>query len=362
MSQNGESGGSGSSRKTSSAAKAMRPSRRPLQQRLLVDDRAAPDVDEDRPRFERGELGCSQEVFCLRGERRADDQAVGFSQHPVQLLAAIEPVDAQRSRPRRIAVSSHGDDTHAERARDAGDLPADATRSDDGHRPPGELDAGEAMPLVRPLFVLEPADLLRVVEQRGKHELGEWLGVDTTGGGDDKVGILQAEPLHQRTDARRRRLHPTHLRRELQERASLVLREIEQDLRLGQEAVPFPLLLGVAPPGGIAMVRDVARRGHQIGTKDDVDLIRERAGDAFDILGFERRCQHHHDAIAAPVARHSRSIRQRVQRASQHLGPRGRVVCRGELVRTVTDASPGADEDHGNLRDLGELHGVVHRA
>ncbi len=127
-----------------------------------------------------------------------------------------------------------------------------------------------------------------MVEQRGKDELGQRLGVDTTGGGDDKVGILQAEPLHEGTDAGRRGLHPAQLRRELQERASLMLREIEQNLRLGQETVPFPLLLGVAPPGGIAMVRDVARRRHQIGTKDDVDAIRERAGDALDMLGFER--------------------------------------------------------------------------
>ena len=55
---------------------------------------------------------------------------------------------------------------------------------------PGELDAGEAMPLARSLFVQEPADLLRVEEQRGKDELGQRLGVDTAGGGDDKVRIL----------------------------------------------------------------------------------------------------------------------------------------------------------------------------
>ena len=30
------------------------------------------------------------------------------------------------------------------------------------------------------------------------------------------------------------------------------------------------------------MVRDVARRRHQIGAEDDVDLIRERAGNALD--------------------------------------------------------------------------------
>jgi hypothetical protein len=49
------------------------------------------------------------------------------------------------------------------------------------------------------------------------------------------------------------------------------------------------------------MVRDVSRRGQQIGSKDDVDLIRERASDAFHMLGFERRGQHHYDAIAGPL-------------------------------------------------------------
>ena len=208
-------------------------------------------------------------------------------------FAAVEPVDAQSFRPRGIAVSPQGNDAHAECARNAGDLTADAAGTDDRHRLPGELDAGEAMPLARSLFVQEPADLLRVEEQRGKDELGQRLGVDTTGRGDDKVGILQAQPLHQGTDARRRRLHPTHLWGELKERASLVLWEIEQNLRLGQQPMPFPLLLGVASPGGITVIRDVARRGHQIGAKDDVDLIRERVRNALDILGFERRGQHH---------------------------------------------------------------------
>jgi hypothetical protein len=200
---------------------------------LLVDDGAAPDVDEDCSRFQRGKLGCSQQIFRLRGERRADDQAVGFSQHQVQFLTAIEPIDAQQSCTHGIGVSPHGDDTHAERARDASNLSADATRTDDGHRLPGELDAGEAMPLVHPLFLFEASDFLGVVEQRGKHELGQRLGVDTTRRSDDKVGILQAEPLHQGTDACRRGLHPAYLRRELQERASLMLREIEQNFRLG---------------------------------------------------------------------------------------------------------------------------------
>ena len=171
--------------------------------------------------------------------------------------------------------------------RDAGDLPADPTGSDDGHRLPGELDAGEAVPLVRPLFLFKAADLLRVVEQRGKDELGQRLGVDTAGGGDEKVGILQTEPLHEGTNAGRRGLHPAQLRREFQEWARLIRRKVEENFRLAQEPVPFPLLLGVAPPGGIAVVSDVARRRHQIGTEDQVNAIRERAGDALDVLGFQ---------------------------------------------------------------------------
>ena len=137
-----------------------------------------------------------------------------------------------------------------------------------------------------------------MVEQRGKDELGERLGVDTTGGGDDQVGILQTEPLHEGTDAGRRGLYPAQLRRQLQEGARLVLRKVEENLRLTQEAVPFPLLRGIAPPGGIAVIRDVARRRHQIGTVDQVQAVRERARDPLDMLRFQGRCQHDHDAIA----------------------------------------------------------------
>ena len=42
--------------------------------------------------------------------------------------------------------------------------------------------------------------------------------------------------------------------------------------------------------------------------------------------------------------------------------PRGRIVGRSEFIWTVADTAPGADEDHGDLRDLGELHGVVYGA
>src|SRR5215204_6881139 len=167
----------------------------------------------------------------------------------MQLVAAVELVNAQRICSCGIRVSSHGDNTQTERARDAGDLPADATGTDDGHRLPGELDAGEAMPLVRPLFVSKAAELLRVVEQRGKDELSQRLGVDSTGGGDDKGRILQAEPLHEWTDTGRRGLHPAQFRRQLQQRASLMLGEVDQDLCLTHETVPFLLLFGVTPPG-----------------------------------------------------------------------------------------------------------------
>ena len=78
-----------------------------------------------------------------------------------------------------------------------------------------------------------------------------------------------------------------------------MLREVEENLGLTQEAVPFPLLSGIAPPGGIAVVREVARLRHQIGATDDLGAIRKRAGDALDMLGLQGRCQHHHDAIVS---------------------------------------------------------------
>ena len=135
-------------------------------------------------------------------------------------------------------------------------------------------------------------------EQRGEDELGEWLGVDAAGGGDDEIGILQTEPLHQGTDPGRRGLHPAQLGRQLEERGALVLRKVEQDLGLAQEPVPLPLLIRIAPPGGIAMIRDVAQRRHQIGPVDQLQPVRERAPDPLDMLGFQRRCDHRHDPVA----------------------------------------------------------------
>ena len=66
-----------------------------------------------------------------------------------------------------------------------------------------------------------------------------------------------------------------------------MLRKVEKNLGPTQETVPFSLLSGIAPRGRIAMIGDVARRRHQIGTENQLNAIEERAGDALGVLGFQ---------------------------------------------------------------------------
>ena len=79
------------------------------------------------------------------------------------------------------------------------------------------------MPLPATLLRLQHAQLLTVKQERGEDEFRQRLSVDATCGGDDEIGVLQTETLHERSDPGRSRLHPAQPRRQFQHRSLLIL-------------------------------------------------------------------------------------------------------------------------------------------
>ena len=108
------------------------------EQRVLVDDRAARDIDQDRVGTHARELRGPDQALGRRAQRTGDPDEVGGLEQPVQLVRAAEPVGrrVERARP---ADDRH--DPHAERPGADRDRLADVAVADAADGPAGELRA-----------------------------------------------------------------------------------------------------------------------------------------------------------------------------------------------------------------------------
>ena len=131
----GSSAGSGSGSVTSSAAPAIGAVDQRLSERLLVDDRAARGVDQDRGRSH------------LR-ERAGVDQVVGLGR---QRAVQRHEVGCSQQRPERVVVTgARVNHVHLEARGAPGDRRADPADADDPERGAVDLEAEVAVGLPRP--------------------------------------------------------------------------------------------------------------------------------------------------------------------------------------------------------------------
>ena len=82
MSTAGSSAGSGSTVVTSSAAPPMRFARERADERILVDQLAAADIDEQRVRLHAGELGVAEQADGVGLDRQAQYHRVSVAAAP----------------------------------------------------------------------------------------------------------------------------------------------------------------------------------------------------------------------------------------------------------------------------------------
>ena len=100
-------------------------------------------------------------------------------------------------------------------------------------------------------------------EESGEDELGKWLSVNAAGGCYDDLRVLQSEPLHEWSNAGRSRLHPAHHANSSSGRDSVLQRKSQSTSGRSSSECHSLLIRSAAPPG-IAVVRNIARCGHQV--------------------------------------------------------------------------------------------------
>ena len=189
-SRSGESAGSGSFAKTSSAAPASRPGLQRLDERRLVDERTARGVDEQRARPQQRQARAVDQAARRIRDRQVEADDVG---HLERRLDRLRVICAELGHALRGDVRVVGDGSHPERARPRGHEPADAAVAEQRERLVGELDAREALALPGAVAqrALGRADVAREREQQRERVLGGRDDVRLGGVADD--------------DARRRR-------------------------------------------------------------------------------------------------------------------------------------------------------------
>ena len=178
----------GSVGKTSRAAPPTLPESSAASQRIEVDQLAAGAVDDPDAVLHLGERVGVEPVDRLRGLRQVDRDQVGA---PVELLARVDPLDAELAEALGGDELVEGDHVHVEGERPAGDELADPAEADHPERLAVELVAAEARP--RPLAGGQRGVGLRhVAEQRQRQRqrvLGGGDGVRLGGVGDDDPAV-----------------------------------------------------------------------------------------------------------------------------------------------------------------------------
>ena len=305
-SQSGLSGGSGSCSKTSSAApRSLSRPASAVDQRRLVDDVAARDVDEDRGRLqEREPAGVEQMVRLARVRRREDERR---RPRGAARRAARSARAARRRDPRRrpAAELAHGADHAARRARvrEPRDLAADLAEPDDAHglaaRPPRRRGAPSGARAARGSS--RSASLPNIsIASRANSASGRActpLAVVTA-----TSELAQPDALREAADAGARRLDPAEARprRERRRRAPAARsRRAPPPRRAARPSAPARRR---SSTDGSGWSDAIARRREQLRLGRRRRAARHVARIALDELGLERRARDHEADVAHPRA------------------------------------------------------------
>ncbi len=165
------------------------------QQRGLVNEAAAGEVDQDGVRGQAGQEGGVDQLAGGRGQRavQADDVRSG------QQLGQVDPAFAGRA-PRN-GCRGH---LHQEAARDAGHGAADGPQADDDHPLAGQLEqrlaeeaeVGRAGPVARLHRCVVGGDVVGEVQGGGEHRLGDGLGPVSGDVGDGDAALAGGVQVH----------------------------------------------------------------------------------------------------------------------------------------------------------------------
>ena len=253
-SRSGESAGSGSLAKTSSAAPARWPGAQGVDERGLVDERPARGVDEQRAGTQQREVLRVDQAARLgrHGQVQADD--VGHRERRLDRRRMLgSQLGHALGRHERVV----GDGAHAQRARPEGHEPADAAEAEQRERLVGELDAREALALPGAVAqrALGGAHVARQRQQQRERVLGRRDDVGLRGVADDDARGRRRVHVHVVDADARAPDHAQLGRRRDQRGVDGRGRAHDQRLRVGQRGAEIGPRLELDDFAGLAQQR-----------------------------------------------------------------------------------------------------------
>src|SRR6266550_2386382 len=179
-------------------------------QRVLVEEGAAADVDHHGARPKLSELAFADDALGLGRVWRREHEEVGLAKHRVELGTVEQPVGTRHW----FIGSAHSGHAHVHPVTVACDLLADTAETDDRERLPSQLLAAVPLPSLRLFVALHPHVVLREHEHRHQTEVGERAGVDATRGRERDVGTVEADAPDELADPGAGRLKPPQTQRD----------------------------------------------------------------------------------------------------------------------------------------------------
>ena len=164
-------------------------------ERLLVDERAARGVDEQRAGPQQREPGRVDEAARRIRDRQVEADDVGGLERCIDRLGPLDP-ELGHALGRHVRVVGH--DVHAERPRTRGHEPADAPEAEQRERLAVELDArvALALPLAVAQRALGRANVARERQQQRERVLGRRDDIGLRGVADDDAGRRRRVHVH----------------------------------------------------------------------------------------------------------------------------------------------------------------------
>ena len=156
------------------------------------------------------ELIFSHHLFGSRRVWCGKDEKFRTLQHFVKLSRRVELIHVKRCGFDSFCLLLDTDGMHSQGACRTSYLPADGAYPDNAQGAPGEVGRRVTFPMLARLLVLNVQELLAAHQHRHQTKFGQRLSVNTSGGGEERLGQAPviAASLDELADARARRLDP----------------------------------------------------------------------------------------------------------------------------------------------------------
>ena len=170
-------------------------------ERVLIDRRAAPDIDDVRALGQQRHARCVQDIHCVAHRGQRHEEKVGLRQELIKLRDGINFVKVLI----RAAAAAHADEAcRVERTHTAGKFRADVARAEAGDA--RAVERADAAGQHAPVTLADHLGVFKLAAQQHQRDhdrmLGDGRTVSARGVGEQAVGILIELVAAETVDAR----------------------------------------------------------------------------------------------------------------------------------------------------------------